>query len=251
MPDPEITYWAQRPEWLGIWGALGGAVVGGVISAIVSWMVAVRATRDQLALRADDRKEVEKALAFRLFVKAGLIASDYVSTFKAIDVQIADNGGADNAEFLFTLVIPVVGKLAPQQLDVDEISVFYRAGESSIVNDAIELFMRHEAFISSFEEYKRQRIDLKNYMPMTSVDGNIVSSALSEQQRLQLMPRFLELESLIQGIYRFRDDDIKASASLCNRLGPAARKYFGDEKFPIANVAEVLAKPTPRPPAAA
>ena len=107
------------------------------------------------------------------------------------------------------------------------------AKEYDLLNEIIELGMKHAKVCDAFNTYSQLRLELKDHMPNNVVAGPVVSSTLTKEEHGRIAARFLELESLLASVERLLPEYIEKARSVCSRIGPAARKYLDDSNFPL------------------
>jgi hypothetical protein len=104
----------------------------------------------------------------------------------------------------------------------------------------VHLFLlRHVSTIDQMLLFNRLREEMRNLMPNATelqAGTGALRTVMSAQEANKLLPREIELESLIQQLCKNVDQDIKLGESLMEKIGPACKKYFADPKFPALKV---------------
>ena len=200
----------------------GGAIVG----AFVSGYVAKSQTREI-------RKNQQKAEFFKLMIKSSLIQTDFANLQRMITdcIEIAKKNG--NQEMaLFGKVQSNPGDFDKIVIHPDELTCLFEAREFNLLSDVVELALKHTRLFEAFNAYSRLRSELKDMMPNNEINGSVVGSNLTADEIRRLQPRFLELGSLIDSVVKLLPEYVSVSESVCSKIGPAAQKFFGDQKFP-------------------
>jgi hypothetical protein len=202
---------------------LGGAILGSWVSGFI--------TRQHANTEKSDRQKTE---FFKLMIKCSQIQSDFTNLLQGFNesITVADSNGLAN--------MPKWAKIQSNPDDFDKIEVspddlvcLFEAREYNLLSDIVELEMKHVRLFGAFNTYSRMRMELKDHMPISDANGPVVGANLTEEDALRLRPRLLELSSLLESIFDLLPRYVDESKSISEKLGPAARKYFGDPKFPI------------------
>jgi hypothetical protein len=210
-------------DFITLLAGLGGAVLGSLVTGRV-WESHAR----------NAKREKQKAELFKVVIKTSLIQSDFVNLKREIDESIKNANANGLVEMPnWTKVQSDPGNFEQISVSPDDLVSFMEAKEYNLLSDMVELGMKHARICDAFNTYSQQRLELKDHMPQNSVSGPVVSSSLTEQDRLRLAPRFLELDSLLTSIEKLLPEYIEKARSVTNRIGPAARKYLNDPNFPL------------------
>lgn len=73
---------------------------------------------------------------------------------------------------------------------------------------------------------------LTDQMPATSFDGEVGSAFLTHEQSVALMPRMIELNSIIRGVREHLSIDRVMALRLARDFSPIMKRHFGVDKFP-------------------
>ncbi len=65
-----------------------------------------------------------------------------------------------------------------------------------------------------------------------SYEGSVGESYLSNEEQRRLLPRMMELNSLIKGLRQHLAEDSEMALKLAREFGPILRRHFNDPKFP-------------------
>ncbi|BEV45981.1 hypothetical protein [Afipia carboxidovorans] len=214
-------------------GPLIGTVVGGAISATVAFLLAKQNNRTIEARDAKQRKQLQKSALLKLQMRASILASDVASTMRAIDQMLNEANEAGRSGWpKHARIKPIVGNHEKVSFPIEEMEPLIEAKEFDIVQDLVELSMRHEAFVQAISTYSNLRLDLKNKVTITSVEGSVFGASLNDHELKQLKPYLVELEALIEhALSMGRSLETQAKATI-TKIGPAARKHLKDQSFP-------------------
>jgi hypothetical protein len=202
---------------------LGGAILG-------SW-VSGRIARSHAGAEKTNRQKTE---FFKVMIKCSLIQSDFANLKRELDdaVVTADKNGLANQP-KWTKVQSNPDEFEKIEITPDDLVCLFEAREFDLLSDLVALGMKHSRLIGAFNTYSRLRLEMKDHMPKSDVNGPVVGSLLTNEDLLRLQPRFLELSSLLESIDQLLPKYIQESTLLSEKLGPAAREYFEDKEFPI------------------
>ncbi|MEP6828281.1 MAG: hypothetical protein ABJA10_09430 [Aestuariivirga sp.] len=201
----------------------GGAIVGACVSGHVA--------KQQLK---EAKTQQQKAEFFKLMIRLSLVQTDFVNLKRSIDESIAEaNAHGMNEMQTWAKVQGNAGDLDRISFSPDELTCLFEARQFDLITEIIGLGLKHTRLFDAFNTYSRLRVELKNHMPNDEVDGSFIGSNLTAADRQRLQPRFLELASLIDSILDLLPDYIEESTKVSSSIGPAARKYFGDNNFPV------------------
>jgi gas vesicle protein len=213
----------------GLVGAVIGAVIGGAISLLLARQASNETAKRDLAAK----RERQRAGALRASTKAQQIFTELIATQTLINESIKKADDAGHADgHLWTKVIAPVGGFRPIAIDTDDLVLFVEAEEFDLVNELLQMSMNHETVCEAAKTYAALRSDLKNHMPAHSVQDQVLGAFLSEEDLKRLRPRFLELDTLITDMVARLPQYIEQTKSVASRVGPAARKFLKDPRFP-------------------
>jgi hypothetical protein len=202
---------------------LGGAILG-------SW-VSGRLARNHANAEKTNRQKTE---FFKVMIKCSLIQTDLANLKRELDeaVVITDKNGLAHQP-KWTKVQSNPDEFDKIEITPDDLVCLFEAREFDLLSDLVAIGMKHSRMIGAFNTYSRLRLEMKDHMPNSGVKGPVVGSILTNEDFLRLQPRFLELSSLLESIDQLLPRYVEESMQLSEKLGPAARKYFKDPKFPV------------------
>jgi hypothetical protein len=202
---------------------LGGAILGSWVSGRIA------------GSHADAEKvSKQKTEFFKVMIKSSLIQSDFTNLKRTLDDAVveANKIGMTNQP-KWTKVQSNPDEFEKIEITPDDLVCLFEAREFDLLSDLVAVGMKHSKMIGAFNTYSRLRLELKDHMPKSDMNGPVVGSLLNQDDLLRLQPRFLELSSLLESIDQLLPMYVQESSALSEKLGPAARKYFKDSKFPI------------------
>lgn len=202
---------------------LGGAILG-------SW-VSGRIARNYADTEKTNRQKTE---FFKVMIKCSLIQSDFTNLKHELDeaVVMADKNGLANQP-KWAKVQSNPDEFEKIEITPDDLVCLFEAREFELLSDLVAIGMKHSRITGAFNTYSRLRLEMKDHMPKNDVKGSVVGSNLTKEDFIRLQPRFLELSSLLESIDQLLPRYVEESMLLSEKLGPAARKYFKDPKFPV------------------
>jgi hypothetical protein len=215
---------------------LVGGVIGALAGGIPTYFIARLGSREVLARDQEARIEQEKTTAFRAHVRIAELVNGILSLDRQLESMLADAGDNPQMKEHPWLVVRPFAGLSEERVpavDASEAAIFVAAGAIDYVNDLLLLPNRYLALVGALKEYARKRELLALEMPPPDAfEGELASSFLSPEKVKQLMPRMIELNSLIAQIRAFLSDDKKMALRLAREFGPILKKYFKVESFP-------------------
>ena len=221
------------------WSELIPAIVGGTIGALAggipAYFLALRSSKEVLERDQHARVQQERADAFRAHVRVGELVNGILSLQMQIEEMVQASAGMPHGEvFLWVGVRPIAG-LADEGLiavQASEAALFVAAGAEDYVNDLLLLPKRYKAVVSALLEYRRLRDGLTREMPVSAFEGDIGSTYLTKDQLDALMPRMIELNSIIAKVRSHLAKDRETALRLARDFAPIMKRYFKVEKFP-------------------
>lgn len=208
-------------------------IIGGGIAAAVSFILAWQSNRAVSKRDKEERRQNHKSALLKLQMRASILASDVTNTMRTIDDMMrAANRAGRTGWPKHARITSIVGSYDKISFPVDELEPLVEAKEFELVNDLIEISMRHQAFMEAISTYSRMRLELKNKVTIASTDGNVLGAMLDDHELRQLQPYLIELETLIsQALEMGRDLEAQTKRTV-TKVGPAARKFLADPHFP-------------------
>lgn len=213
----------------------GGAVLGSGLSAVVSFIQAKRTSAETLRRDAESRRAEQKSYVLRLTVKASVVLSDVIAIRKTIDQSLSNANDRNlTSEPLWKRVLPMIGSHQTFDIDPAELSPLIAAKDNNLVQASVTLFMQHRNLVEAIKVYAEKRDKVKSIVTNHfEEDRGVIKSGLTQAQASALMPLEVELESIITHIRGMLGDLNRLAEQVAFGLGPAMRKYLGDDTIPI------------------
>lgn len=222
-----------------------GAAVGGAISLILARQASAETLARDAAARLDDHKS--KALA--VLLKAQQVTNGFYTNRQYIREALAKANRDSNLGLEMWLKVQqrTGGFLSPVEFNAAEFIPLMLAGKASLINECTLMALRFDVIEQSIDIYNKRREELQQLMLKYSKLDRSNGAVITEIPREELSPfeiKAVEIEGLIQDIYRIAKEDYIRSKKLCADLSSAFLAYFGDTVF--ARLDEV-AVDAPRP----
>lgn len=213
----------------------GGAVLGSGMSAVVSFILAKQTSAETLRRDSEVRRAEQKSYVLRLMVKSSMVLSDVVAIQKTIDQSLSNANDRNlTGEPLWKRVLPMIGSHQTFDIDPAELSPLIAAKDNDLMQASVTLFMQHHNLIEAIKVYAEKRDKVKNIVTTHfEEDRGVITSGLTQAQASALLPLEVELESIITQIRSMLLDLNHIAEKVTYGLGPAMRKYLGDDSIPI------------------
>lgn len=213
----------------------GGAVLGSGMSAVVSFILAKQTSAETLRRDNEARRAEQKSYVLRLMVKASIVLSDVIAIQKTIDQSLSNaNDRKLTGEPLWKRVLPMVGSHQTFDIDPAELSPIIAAKDNELMQASVTLFMQHRNLLEAIKAYAQKRDKVKDVVTNHFEENQgVITSALTQAQMSALLPLEVELESIITQIRAMLVDLKPTGERVTYSLGPAMRKYLGDNTIPI------------------
>lgn len=222
-------------EWVTIGVGVGGALLGALAGGWISFRQA-RSDRDHHESQETKVKLArDKALLVKAQFQASLILADVEATVSAIEVSITKTAEAGLSEApLFNRIMPIVGFMTTPLVDIETISPLIDAKENRLVQDYFEMHAKHEVLTQSLRRFDQVKEDLNERVsPFMTWHEGLVQVEMTPQREAQLKPFFDSANSLAEQIQVMAIEVQRLARSTTYGIGPAARRIYNDDKFPI------------------
>jgi hypothetical protein len=198
------------------WAAIVGAIVGGLIS-LMAQRYEIAEQRKQ---REEDKKQLQKMLAFSVSIKMNTIYTDFFRLNQHLEesVKIAsvNNVRPCNATNMLVALPDVI------TFSMEERSCIYQIGPIDLFNALLVMDRYHRTAILAFENYNSLKLELEgsitNASLKTNISGQVVSSETSDQSRKKLELRMNGADSLLSQIRGQLSQHLSESKSCALRL---------------------------------
>lgn len=222
-------------DWVTIGVGVGGALLGALAGGWISFRQA-RSDRDHQERQELRAKLVrDKALLVKAQFQASLILSDAEATVTAIEDSIAKTAEAGLSDApLFNRIMPIVGFMTTPPTDIETIGPLIDAKENGLVQEYFELHAKHEVLTQSLRRFDQVKEDLNERVsPFMTWHEGLVQVELTPQREAQLRPFFDSANSLAEQIQVMALEVRRLARSTTYGIGPAARRIYNDDTFPI------------------
>ncbi|MER9939029.1 hypothetical protein [Mesorhizobium sp. M0011] len=226
---------ASTAEYATLLSGFGGAVLGSGMSAFVALVLARQTAKETLDRDIGARNAEQQSYALRLMVKASLILSDVVAIQRTIESSLSDANDRHLTSLpLWKRILPIVGSYQLYDVDAAELSPLIAAKDSDLMQSAVTLFMQHRNLVEAVKVYSEKRDLVKGHIThhIASADG-VITSDLTKEEVSRLAPLEMELESLVKNIRSMIPDLVTLGEQVTYGVGPAMRKFYADDEFPV------------------
>lgn len=209
-------------DWVTLLFGLFGASIG----AIVAYFIHVRLKRDQT-----------RANAFSSLIRAQAVVNDLYGLKMTIEELIAESDKAglrDNPVWL--KVHPIAGVPHTVSFPPEELVFLAEVKQYDLMQDLLLMGSRHVAVVDTVLTYNKLRLEIRDLLPVHAVRGNRFHGTMSEEQRNQIAPRMVELDSLLGKLITNLDAYIKHGAATLSAVSQAGKTIFGEKNFPKVGV---------------
>ena len=214
-------------SWIAIFFGFFGTLLGAIIGAMTS-----------LAVYRKQKFERQITDAYSIWLTSQVAYSDFIVLKKWLD-EAPQKAAAQKLKYhyMWQALEPVVSSPAPISLPTVQLAVFAEAKEYVLLQDLMLLGLKHRSTSIAVDVYTKYRTEMRDIMSkkigeLGPKGAKSFASFFSKEELQQLQPRFAELESLIMDIRKALIEDIEFSKKIVFAIGPAGRKYFGEDKFP-------------------
>lgn len=182
-----VTAWA-------VFSAIGGSVIGSLVGGAINYY-----------LQAKQRSIQRRATAFSMLVKLVKITSNIKNLGKSIQDDI---DGAKDASGLepWQLVLPVTNLPEPVRFSSDELALLLDL-DNGLFNRIADLDELHQAVVSLFSGYAKLRLEVQAKVGGAEMEGRAGTSRVSEEIRLWMGPKRVEMNDIIGAMIRFTKND--------------------------------------------
>lgn len=216
-----------------LWAAALG-LVGTMLGAAIGWIASIKVYRSQL----DDQM---LSSAFSLLTFLQVAYSTQLAIKKHIDEGIEATAALGlpllpEPDDLWTRVKPMVGEFDDIRLNRDDLVFLGRSKNYKLMEDIITLSMRLPATFKGIELYSSFQTELVHELENRSTSGDVLRGVMNEEENRRLFPHRLKVNSLLRSVMESLDSDIPLTRDILDRIAPAARTYFGPDRFPKVTV---------------
>ena len=181
----EFYYWLAT---------LSGALVGGIIV----YLTQCKALREKRKQRQEDHKRSQQVLGYTLIVKLIKINSNFRTLHQHLEKSFADGKklGTDAEPWQF--VLPLSSLPNPVFFAAEETGMLMAMGGGEVFNLVLTLEAAHNVQLDSLRTYQNLRASLTEKIHPDSEEGPLLSTTLSQKQRMALRPKMIDANSIIE-----------------------------------------------------
>lgn len=235
MKTSPVTIFVPPGDIPTLVAGFGGAVLGAVIGAAVQYITSSQQRDDVRTDRLNEERERDLAAAFSCFIKASKISNETAGVQLAITeaIQEANTLGGEKLP-LWVKVKPLIG-LPPTavQFSIEDLAFLFKLRLSECANTAEFLNTRYRVLVEALLQYNALRAAIASELTPND-DGDFDPESLSPEERRRLLPKFYDLQMMVEAnlerIGPLSDD----ARSLVHELWPKFRERFGATNFPKA-----------------
>jgi hypothetical protein len=199
-----------------VFSVIGATVIGGIISTIVAFVIQKRGVTAARKQREEDRAEVRRALGYSLLFKMIKLSSNLENLGKTLQESFNNAKESGFAGQPWQFVQPVVPKSDDIHFSPDEMAMLLSV-DDKVFNEIAALDDLHNQTTALFELYGQKRqATLSRFSG--SVSGSQVSASLTPDEVAWLMPRAMEMNSLIEMMRVRSIDDAKIAWDVLVKL---------------------------------
>lgn len=188
----------------------------GVIFTIGANGYMERTTRD--AEIADRRKALGHALIFKMV--------EIYSNNHHIYRHISECLNKYDGEY-WERIIPFVNLPDEINFSIDERTMLLSLKDTDLFNMLVNCDKAHNTKIRAFQKYLTAREDLLSRLKPDQMDGYVGAAALTHKQLMDVRPKMVELNSIIEALIETFADDLAESKIVLEKLVLTLRKQVG------------------------
>jgi hypothetical protein len=205
------------------WTTIGGAMVGGGIS----FLIQLKNLREARANRREDRLRTDQGLSQSLQFKMTKIHSNIHAIHQHIEECFEEVLKKEPKAEPWQLMLPLVNLPETINFAPDEMGMFLGLKHDDVFNAVVDMDVVHNSLVEAVRVMNAERRALTERLQAEMVEGRVVSATLSREQAMDIRPRMIEVNSLIEGIRASAARNDKASREVLRRLNEVLRKELG------------------------
>jgi hypothetical protein len=191
--------WAAVPITREFWSGVIGTVVGGGIT----FLAQSRGFREQRNQRAVIAYVCKHGLAHSLFFKMMRIHSDFYGVHRHIEDSFEKAAREKLGGNPWQFVVPLANFAEPVHFSPDEMSMLLGLKDMPVFNMVMDMDVRHNAVLDAARVMSAERRALTDRLEADEFEGFRLSGVMAPKTQLLLMPKIIEVDSLI---LQTRDD---------------------------------------------
>lgn len=195
------------------WAAIAGSIVGGAIAAGIQYF----ATRAEKKRRAIEAKERRHALALSLLFKMIKIHSHLHQYHSHLEESFRRGQSDPEKPEPWQFVLPIANNFEPVHFSTDEMTMLLSLKNDNLFNDMVSMDEVHNSTLILFDTFKALRTELTSQLS-TRMNGTVGSAAMTKDQFLQLRPKMVELNGLLNDLRARCELDAREARNNLTRL---------------------------------
>jgi hypothetical protein len=193
MGDLGRELWGAVPVTREFWSGVIGTVVGGGIT----FLAQSRGFREQRKQRAEDRLRGQLGLAYSMFFKMMRIHSDFYGVHRHIE-DCFEKAAREKLEGNpWQFVVPLGNFADAVQFSPDEMSMLLGLKDMQVFNMVMDMDVRHNAVLDAARLMSAERRALTQQLQADEFEGARLSGVMDPKMQLLLMPKIIEVDSVI------------------------------------------------------
>lgn len=183
--------WAAVPVSREFWSGVIGTVVGGGIT----FLAQSRGFREQRKQRAEDHLRGQRGLAYSMFFKMLRIHSDFYGVHRHIEDGFEKEAREKLGGNPWQFVVPLANFADPVHFSPDEMSMLLGLKDMQVFN--MDMDVRHNAVLDAARVMSAERRALTDRLEANEFEGSSLSGVMDPKTQLLLMPKIIEVDSVI------------------------------------------------------
>lgn len=221
-------------DWLGFIGTMLSVVIGGAISAWFAYLLAGWQNEQAKAMANAQKREEQKQHALSIQTKLSIMLGNVASVKDHIERSTSNP--AKTVSGMAAAVAAMIGLDDTKfRFDINEFSLVNATKNSDLYNEMIWLTEQYNSYIAAMINYGQlqqiffaklqDQLEVEMSMPQP-VDRTMFAVTLPNH----LKPEQINLEGLIQEIYRRTPELLKRLTAATLDLSKEFQKFFNDPK---------------------
>ena len=227
MADLLGSIWASLPTSTEFWSAIIGAIVGAVVGGYISYRIQMRALRETRDQRREDHLRTQQGLANSLLFKVIRIYSDFYGIHRHIERCFESAAEAGSTDEPWQFVLPLANFPDPVHFVPDEMGMVLGLKDDEVFNRVIDLDVIHNSLVEATKVMSVERRSLGALLKPDESKGSTLSGTLDRESYFAVMPKMIEVNSLIDSIRTQAKRDAIEAHEAINRLHTLLKARLG------------------------
>jgi hypothetical protein len=209
---------------------------GGFIAAATSYMTTLQAARQARALAADQRRDADRHLAYRLMAKLLKMSSGIAFIYYHVSDAV-EHAKQANEDQLWTMCQPILDPSGSITFDQEEIALLFSLGDHIYLEKILMLDERYSSLVAVSRKYSATREIMTSEFSAEMDSGRLpsgpsIGSELTALEVKKYAPRMVELNLLVELMLTESKEHLDAVSKVSSEFGSKMKVYFKDNKFP-------------------